>query len=418
MALWINRYNLGSEFTRNVFTLMTGTTIAQIIPIAISPVLTRIYKPEDFGLFSLYLAIASVTAVAAAGRYEMAIILPKENSTAVLLILLCVIILICFVSIVGLFTATGYFIYGYNPIYLTLPLMVTFIGMNNILDKYNNRAKNYRVMSYQRVTKTSTESVINVIGGMILSLKQGLIYGSILGFLSSFLLMLYKNCSVIREGILKRNKKGMLALAGRYKNFPIYNAPHALLNTFSENIPVFLIPIIYGNATLGFYAFGLKIIQAPLGLISMSVSNVLSQKMAEMYSNKQDLRPIFWQSLKKLALIVVITIPFILFADEIFALVFGNEWKEAGKYIQILSVSILLSFVVSCFASIPHIYDRQRKALLLEILYSVARTLPFAIGYYFFQYDIKMTLFIYMLLSTVLLLYGFYWYYSLLRRRQ
>ena len=33
-----------SEFSRNVLTLMTGTTIAQAI--AISPILTRIYTPE------------------------------------------------------------------------------------------------------------------------------------------------------------------------------------------------------------------------------------------------------------------------------------------------------------------------------------------------------------------------------------
>ena len=41
-----------SEFSRNVLTLMTGTTIAQAIPIAISPILTRIYTPEDFGVFA------------------------------------------------------------------------------------------------------------------------------------------------------------------------------------------------------------------------------------------------------------------------------------------------------------------------------------------------------------------------------
>ena len=35
-----------SEFSKNVLTLMTGTTIAQAI--AISPILTRIYSQEYF----------------------------------------------------------------------------------------------------------------------------------------------------------------------------------------------------------------------------------------------------------------------------------------------------------------------------------------------------------------------------------
>ena len=56
-----------SEFSRNVLTLMTGTTIAQAIPIAISPILTRIYSSEDFGMSALYMSIASILSVVATG---------------------------------------------------------------------------------------------------------------------------------------------------------------------------------------------------------------------------------------------------------------------------------------------------------------------------------------------------------------
>jgi len=416
VKIWINRLKPRNEFNRNVLTLMTGTTIAQIIPIAISPILTRIYLPEDFGLFALYLAISGLMAVGATGRYEMAIILPKENSMAVYLILLSVTILICLVSVGLLFNSVGYFIYDYNPIYLTIPLIVSFIGLNNVLDKYNNRIKDYKMMSYQRLTKTSVESIVSIFSGIIFSLKQGLIYGSILGFLSSFLLMLSKNHSMLKESIRKSSKKDVGAAAHRYKNFPLYNMPHAVLNTFSADIPIFLIPIFFGNTTLGFYAFGLKIVQAPLHLISMSVHNVLSQKMAEMHSNKKDLRPIFWQTLKKLVWVVIIAIPFILFADKIFALVFGKEWREAGEYIQLLSIWLFMTFIVSCFASIPYIFDRQRKALILEIIYSLTRILPYVIGAYFFKFNIKEVIVLYTVLATLLLLYSFYWYYSLIKK--
>ena len=50
----LDKLKLKSEFSRNVLTLMTGTTIAQAIPIAISPILTRNYTSEDFGVFALY----------------------------------------------------------------------------------------------------------------------------------------------------------------------------------------------------------------------------------------------------------------------------------------------------------------------------------------------------------------------------
>ena len=54
----MRRYH-GKEnaFSRNVVTLMTGSSVAQAIPIAISPILTRIYSPQDFGLFAVFIAV-------------------------------------------------------------------------------------------------------------------------------------------------------------------------------------------------------------------------------------------------------------------------------------------------------------------------------------------------------------------------
>ena len=73
----------GSEFSRNVLILMTGTTVAQSIPILISPILTRLYSPEDFGLFALFLGIVSILGSIANGRYEIAIMLPKKDEDAI-----------------------------------------------------------------------------------------------------------------------------------------------------------------------------------------------------------------------------------------------------------------------------------------------------------------------------------------------
>ena len=73
----LNRLLPRSEFVRNVLTLITGTTIAQAIPIAIGPILTRIYTPEEFGLYGIFIAIVSIVSVVATARYELAIIQPK-----------------------------------------------------------------------------------------------------------------------------------------------------------------------------------------------------------------------------------------------------------------------------------------------------------------------------------------------------
>ena len=71
--------NLRSGYSKNIITLVTGTTLAQAIPIAISPILTRLYSPEDFGVFAIYFSASMVLSVFATGKYEMAITLPKDK---------------------------------------------------------------------------------------------------------------------------------------------------------------------------------------------------------------------------------------------------------------------------------------------------------------------------------------------------
>ncbi|MDC1200166.1 oligosaccharide flippase family protein, partial [bacterium] len=81
-----------SEFSKNVLTLMTGTTISQAIPLAATPILTRIYTPEDFGVLALFSSITAILGLLATGKYEMAILLPKDDKDALNIVYLSVIL--------------------------------------------------------------------------------------------------------------------------------------------------------------------------------------------------------------------------------------------------------------------------------------------------------------------------------------
>ncbi len=405
-----------TEFSKNVLTLMTGTTIAQAIPIAISPILTRIYTPEDFGVLALFISIVSIMSVVSTGKYEMPILLPKKDSFAYQLVVFSgVIVLIS--SIFYLFSVVIINIfYSFNIIYYLLPFTVFFIGLNNTFDKYNNRIKNYKLMSYQRLIKTTIESLVSIFFMLIFHIKTGLIWGFVLGFLVSNIAMVYINIKSFQKKAFKISKSKIKVLAKKYINFPKYNMPHALLNVVSANVPIFLIPIFYGNATLGLYAFGLKIVQAPLSLLSTATFNVLGQKMAEEYARGNEIYSIFKNILKKLILFALIMLPFFIFADDIFALVFGNKWEVAGEYIQILAPWLLLSFITAPLAIISQIFNKQKKAFRLEILYSLARIVPFIICSGLLRINLNVVLYIFMIFSSFLLIYTLFWYESLVKK--
>ena len=78
-----------SELIKNSFVLFSGSVIAQALSVLMYPVLSRIYSPEQFGTFALFMSVTSVAAILGTGVYEQAIILPKSENQAWLLVLLC-----------------------------------------------------------------------------------------------------------------------------------------------------------------------------------------------------------------------------------------------------------------------------------------------------------------------------------------
>ncbi|HIB85036.1 MAG TPA: translocase, partial [Chromatiaceae bacterium] len=177
-----------SEFSHNVITLMTGTTLAQAIPIAISPILTRLYTPEDFGVLALYMAVTALVSAIATGRYELAIMLPKNDVDAANIVALTITV----TSMISLVTLSVVMIYNTeitlllgNPeisnwLYI-VPLTVFLTGVYQSLNYWSNRKKHYKRLSTSRVLQSGTGAGASLsMGGAGFS-SGGLIIGQIVG---------------------------------------------------------------------------------------------------------------------------------------------------------------------------------------------------------------------------------------------
>src|SRR5574343_1180155 len=74
---------------RAVLTLLAGGALAQALPLLLGPWLTRLYRPEDFGVYHLFAAVAANVAVVACARYEFALPLAADEAEADALRRLC-----------------------------------------------------------------------------------------------------------------------------------------------------------------------------------------------------------------------------------------------------------------------------------------------------------------------------------------
>ncbi|MDE3840218.1 hypothetical protein C0966_12790 [Bacillus methanolicus] len=346
------------EFLRNVLTLMTGTTIAQLLPILVSPILTRIYSPSDFGSYALYISMISIISVAVTLRYEFAIVTPKKREDALnvlsLSLLVSFSISILMFIIVLLFHKNIISLIGNERIanwLYSMPLAAFLLGMIQIFNYWFNREKLFNVLSKSRIIQTFGNILPNIAIGLIYKNEFGLIFGHLLGATASVVYLFYNFTRT--EGIIDEFRKNVSLSKIReqaiiYKEYPKFNTLSAFLDTMSLQLPALFVSKIYSSTNLGYYNLTIRTISTPLSVISTSVSQVFFQKISEAYNQNKPLRPIILKTAKYLSLVSIFTLILLLFCGpQLFAFVFGEKWFIAGEFARILGFSYVIKFVVS-----------------------------------------------------------------------
>jgi O-antigen/teichoic acid export membrane protein len=395
-----------SEFGKNVLTLMTGSTISQIIPLALIPVLTRLFSPEEFGVYTFYMSLITFFLVVSAGRYEQAIVLPKEKKEAINVLGLSFSILFAFVSILFLILLLfkDYIEYKINLPILNdwlwfLPICVFFASSYRILTYWSNRNKRFKGTSYSVISQTGTRMTTQLVGGVekyqIISEKGNLFtffksifkkswinpegvtplgVGSLIisyavGFLIGTLVLLFPFIKNDRKLLKEISWSEMKTQAKVYEKFPKINSLHSLGDELKNFGVTSTLLYVFGDMVLGFYSMTFRILRAPLSVIGNSFAQVFYQKAAEMHANKQNYVPLVDKTVKKLALIALpIFLTILFFGPFLFEFVLGDKWRVAGEYAQYLTPWLFLNFIISPIQQIGIIVNKQGVIFLFSLL--------------------------------------------------
>ena len=343
-----------SPTARNVGVLATGTAISQAIPIAISPILTRLYTPEEFGAIGLYMAFVAVLSVIATGRYELAIPLTATEeeaaSIAIFTLKLCATVSALLYAPIIAFDDFIVQAIGNQDLkvwlYL-LPLTVLATGAYNTFQFYYNRSGRYRQMAENRVQNSAFTSLSNLLLG-IGHVKGGMILGGTIGQTVAALL--------IGRGVWRWNKSTISKsdwgkqrqVANRFINHPKHIAPAQLLGAVAQQIPIFLVGSLFSLTTAGFFSLAYRTVSIPSTLIANAIGDVYRQRIAVAHRENGEFRGIFTRTLRTTALISLP--PFVILyvsAPSLFEYVYGATWRIAGEYAQILILASFFQFVLT-----------------------------------------------------------------------
>jgi O-antigen/teichoic acid export membrane protein len=370
-----------SRFVKNITLVASGTAFAQLLSILLSPIITRIYSPEEYGILSVFVSLLSLLSVGATLNYHRAIPLAENDKKSFNVIALSFIILSLFTGIISavlLFKGEGLINLLNSTTLLNymfvIPVGVFFLGVYNILLHWSLRIKDFKTLTRTKVTQSVAANLSKIAFGLFGFGSAGLLIGQIIGQ-SGGICRLSKPLLAQKKEFMKSiDIKQIKIIAKRYVKFPIYTTPGGYVYTAGNQAPIIILSLTFGTSVVGFYGLANSIVNLPISLLATSVSQVFYSEAARI--GKENLRKIRTLSIKlslKLALIGLIPLMvFVLLGPWLFSSVFGATWYDAGVYAQVLSIGAYTHFVILPITRVLEILEKQQIALIINVFRLIA----------------------------------------------
>ena len=367
--------------------------------ILLTPIVTRIYPPESFGLVNFMGSMIMIIGVFSTMGYHAAIILPKKNSDAHNLLLLCLFFTFCIslfsfliVIIGGKIILEKINIPSLADYLILLPVFVFLHGTYMTLRFWKTRLRYFQNLATSRISEILARKSYQISTGYLFSGVSGnLIYAELVTSLIRNLVLLkgvrFKVWSFKRMTFFK-----IIAVAKRYKKFPQFSLWSDLLSRLPFLIISFSIIKYFGEDLLGYYSLSLMVLSLPSKLISGSINEAFIPRIAEAkHQNKHTdlLENVYTR------LVSIMLFPFLilgLFSDQLFPLVFGPDWVESGLIAKILLFQIFFEIIFSPSLSIVDIINRQEIKLIQNIFSILISIISLSFGVYYENFYIALWL--------------------------
>jgi len=360
---------------------------AQAISLLTLPVISRLYPPEMYAIWAIFMAIAGIFGSIASFRYELAIVIPKDEEDASSIFCWCAIssvgmglfvaFLVQMMWFQNLFTSQ---ISGDGGLYLLLiPALVASMGLVVALHYWNVRQANYTLNSFAQISLVLATVVIQITWiEMYPASPGGLLVGSLVGQIvaMSVLIIFSRNPPKINKTILKK----IPGIMNQQRKFFFYSTPYILFAEAKARGSIFILEYFLAGRVVGLYAFSYRIMNFPLSLISSALRPVLFQETASKGIKSSEGK--IGQILKYLA---TITVPFLAFyffyAEWLFASVFGKEWEGSGYIGKFLILPVFTYLFCNWMDRIMDVMGKQRLLLSIEAIFGSLSILGLWLGF-------------------------------------
>lgn len=370
-------------FWKHVLTVLTGSVVAQALPLLVAPLITRLCTPQDMGAFSVWFGVVSIAAVVATLRLETAMILDHgkaEQQT-------CFSVVAYSATLLAIAITAGLIIARMLDVALALRMSLIgllTIGIGMWLTAYSQTiiayATSHNAFAKAAKAKVWGTGTIAISQVALLFLGVGgpaLIIGHMIGLaagLTAAILLLSPPAPQPALRPTEKQKKYLL----KHQAFWRYSLPSDLINALVSQLPLFLIGAKHGALAAGLFALTQRVLAAPISLLAASVLEVFKRQSVHDYQTLGNCKSAYQHTFKALTLLGLGPALFLfLFAPDFFAWIFGESWRGAGELAQIMAPLNFLNFVASPLSYVFYVAGKQKVALVWQIALFIMTAVAF-----------------------------------------
>ena len=362
-------------FWKQVSSVLSGTAVAQFIPVVGSLIIARQYLPFEFGVFSSWLGAVLVLAVILTGRFETSLAILEDGEPRRLAV-----ICTCYTTILAAFVA---FIFPLcwvmidasslfsSTIDITFFLMLSavpvamLVALNEVWQSWVAAEGHYRFLTTIRIVQAFSIVGLQIIFGNFSPTSEALAAAHGIGVLISLIVALI----ILPLGPLPSNFFHVVReFWWAQQRFPKLSLPADVINTAAAQLPIVIVVTRFGADIAGLLAMTMKVLGAPTGLLGRAVLDVFKRHASAAYRVRGECQAEYVGTFRVLAAASTVFCLVMFFASEVlFAVVFGEIWRGSGIIAVWMLPLFALRFVASPLSYMVYIAGKQHIDLIWQV---------------------------------------------------
>jgi O-antigen/teichoic acid export membrane protein len=360
--------------------------VAQVILIGVTPILTRVYSPAEFGQYEFFKTSALLLVVIGFLNYDASIYSSKNDKERINSVCLSVFVLfaICTIASAVLFVLNDFFVQFFqtkikNGWFWSLPVYAFFAALTNLMLVALTKYGSFKLISSIKIIVSILGASTQLFFGWLNLGYWGLVYSTIMVQMIAFILY-FKPFYVQYKGDFKDfSLKSSKIIMKTYWRLPFIVFPGNFLNNLVQSLPVFFLGRV-DSQILGYYGLAQRIIGFPLKLVTAAVQRLYVKELTDEIEKTGIGVNAYKKNLKIYGMIAfVLILGLLTFTKPLLPILFGNEWLPAVPFAVVLGILFSVRFIFGGLSFVMVLGKAPIIDIYWQVFFAVGMTLSFLV---------------------------------------